>query len=187
MPPSKTLCRSCFYIVVRTFEIASVKTYPERAGKLANLLHDTFTDTEKLLAMTKSAKLESAHTEVEITHEEMGVEARCVLDLWSKCKKAPLDKTRLVTLLRSTQDFPDMKVEKRQVPPPVPEWQSEEVAGEHEGAIQTSVADSDAFSDSNEPFQEKLAPKSHKSSSDEPETSHAGSPSFDQETKAESK
>lgn len=107
--------KNTYFVGVNTFEFFGPEEYSVEAGKMANLLKDTFADRDKLAIITKQAELTGANIEAEVAYcSERGLVGRCVLDLESD-KRTTLDKTKMTSLLRSASAWPNMKVEKRVV------------------------------------------------------------------------
>lgn len=109
--------KSCYYIAVRTREQLDPSRYVSEAGKMVNVLNDVFGARDKILALTKNAELESCHCEVEVSHEDDGLVGKCVVDIEAP-NRVLLDKTKLSSLLKATSNWPNMKLEKRQVVQP---------------------------------------------------------------------
>ena len=110
--------KSSYYIACHTRELMSPDAYKIMAGKMVNLLHSVFGNAEQLTAITHKKSpdgwITTAHSEVQIAHDEYGLVGRIVVDLTAE-GRVILDKSKLSALLRATSEWPALKIEKRQV------------------------------------------------------------------------
>ena len=108
--------KSSYYIACHTRELMSPDAYVIMAGKMMNLLHSVFGNAEQLTSIThnKGTPITTAHSEVQIAHDEHGLVGRIVVDLTAE-GRVILDKSKLSALLRATSEWPALKIEKRQV------------------------------------------------------------------------
>jgi uncharacterized membrane-anchored protein YjiN (DUF445 family) len=86
--------------------------YEVEAGKMANLITDIFTDTDKIASLTKKAEIAECTSEVEVKREEDRLMGRVVVEIEAE-GRVTLDKSKLSQFVRSASPWKNCKVEKR--------------------------------------------------------------------------
>lgn len=112
---------SQYYVELRTGEDYDVDSYDQAAGRLANVIVSLLSDTASLDSVTHN-KRDSCNSEVEVMLEEgpQGRElvAKAVIDILAEVK-VKFDKAKFSKLVKAhpgTDEWPNMRVAKKQVP-----------------------------------------------------------------------
>lgn len=117
--PQCAMPKTCYFISLSTAEGFSVEAYTQEAGMMANVFASIFTDTAKIAALTKNARLNGSHAEVDVAQPDGKLVGRAVLE-FDADERVPLDKTRLSQMLKSAAPWKSCKVEKRALEEPLP-------------------------------------------------------------------
>jgi len=104
-----------YFVSVHTRIHFTTDSYTHEAAKMADLMNQVFSSTQYMEMFSKSP-LTSCHTDVEISRDEDGLIAKCVVDMEGE-KRPTLDKGKLSTVLKTLcpADWPSFRIEKRAV------------------------------------------------------------------------
>ena len=108
--------KSTFFIALHTNVLCGgPEEYMRESAKMASVMHAVFGDEAKVQMITKNAPLTACHCEAEVSHGEMGMVGKALLDMEAPAKVV-LDKPKLSAIVKGlVVDWPDLKIEKRTV------------------------------------------------------------------------